>query len=86
MIIIFYKYTCCQEKSGVKKTPPNKLFLIFFEILVDFFGINIVFALVMERIPNLCKEGVNLCFIIICPAELLLLSLLRVEGSSSGHQ
>ena len=62
------------EKIKIGIADDNREFC---EILVDFFGVNVVFILVVDRIPYLSEEGVNLCFVIVCPAELLLLCLLK---------
>ena len=42
--------------------------ILFFVItVIDIFGINIVFVLAVVSIPNLSKERVNLCNLIILP-------------------
>lgn len=43
----------------------------------------VVLVLIVEGIPNLSKERVDLCFGIVCPVGLLAFA---VGGSSFGHQ
>ncbi len=69
--------TLCLNLIEVFKIDLVGLFLVLLEICIDFFGVNVVFVLIVERIPYLSEEGIDLCFIIVCPAELLLLSLLK---------